>query len=336
MKILITGGCGFIGSFFTEELRRRYPDATLVVLDALYDCASEANIAGIPGVKFYKGNLQNKDLLSILFQQYSFDWVAHLAAQTHVDTSFHTPLQFTYDNVIGTHTLLEVIRESGCVKRMLYVSTDEVYGSTSDHSPNTVDSLLEPSNPYAATKASAEMLVKSYAHSFGLNAFIVRMNNVYGPRQYPEKMVPRFIHRILEGKPLQIQGSGKQKRSMLYVEDAAKALVCVLEQAAPLQIVNVPSRDEISVLEAGEAICHLMEAPVRFEFVADRNFNDRRYWIHDTVLEGMGWRQETSFREGLRKTIDWYSECDFTSYWSRTEHHPQTAWSTAPSELYPV
>jgi UDP-glucose 4,6-dehydratase len=317
MKILITGGCGFIGSFFTEELRRRYPDATLVVLDALYDCASEANIAGIPGVKFYKGNLQNKDLLSILFQQYSFDWVAHLAAQTHVDTSFHTPLQFTYDNVIGTHTLLEVIRESGCVKRMLYVSTDEVYGSTSDHSPNTVDSLLEPSNPYAATKASAEMLVKSYAHSFGLNAFIVRMNNVYGPRQYPEKMVPRFIHRILEGKPLQIQGSGKQKRSMLYVEDAAKALVCVLEQA-------------------GEAICHLMEAPVRFEFVADRNFNDRRYWIHDTVLEGMGWRQETSFREGLRKTIDWYSECDFTSYWSRTEHHPQTAWSTAPSELYPV
>lgn len=317
MKILITGGCGFIGSFFTEEVRKRFPDATIVVIDSLYDCASIQNIQGICDITFCNGNIQNKDLLTNLFKQYSFDWVAHLAAQTHVDNSFHSPLQFTYDNVVGTHTLLEVIRESKCVKRMLYVSTDEVYGSTSDSSPNTVDSLLEPSNPYAATKAAAEMLVKSYIQSFGLNAFIVRMNNVYGPRQYPEKMVPIFIRRILEKKPLQIQGTGQQKRSMLYVEDAAKALVCVLEHARSSQTVNIPSRDEMSVIEVGERISKLMGVLCTLEFVADRNFNDRRYWIHDTVLETWGWTQTTSFDEGLRKTIEWYKACDFDTYWGK-------------------
>lgn len=315
MKILITGGCGFIGSFFTEEIRKQFPDSTIVVIDSLYDCASKRNIEGISNVIFYKGNIQDKDLLTCLFDKHSFDYVAHLAAQTHVDNSFHSPLQFTYDNVIGTHTLLEVIRESNCVKRILYVSTDEVYGSTSDLKPNTVDSLLEPSNPYAATKAAAEMLVKSYIHSFGLNAFIVRMNNVYGPRQYPEKMVPKFIRRTIEGNPLQIQGNGEQKRSMLYVEDAAKALVCVLENAHTSQTVNIPSSDEVTVKEVGNMICKLMNASCILEFVPDRNFNDRRYWIHDTILQTWGWKQTTSFDEGLCKTIEWYKECDFDTYW---------------------
>lgn len=315
MKILITGGCGFIGSFFTEEIRRQFPESTIVVIDSLYDCASKRNIEHIDTVDFYKGNIQNKELLLSLFQRYGFEWVIHLAAQTHVDNSFHSPLQFTYDNVVGTHTLLEVIRETACVRRLLYVSTDEVYGSTSDSAPNMVDSLLEPSNPYAATKAAAEMLVKSYIHSFGLNGCIVRMNNVYGPRQYPEKMVPKFIRRTLQGKPLQIQGTGKQKRSMLYVEDAVKALMYVLENAHCSQVVNIPSRDEFCVLDVGGKICSQMGVAPEFEFVADRNFNDRRYWIHDTVLETWGWTQTTPFEEGLQKTIEWYRNCDFDAYW---------------------
>lgn len=315
MNLLITGGCGFIGSFVCEELVSQYPDATICILDALYSCASSKNIESIrERVHLCIGNLQNKELLTELFRTYKFDHVIHMAAQTHVDNSFYTPLQFTLDNVVGTHTLLEVVREAGTVRRFMYVSTDEVYGSTSMTEPNTVNSLLEPSNPYAATKASAEMLVKSYIHSFKLPAFIVRMNNVYGPRQYPEKMVPKFISAILAGEPLSIQGTGTQKRSMLYVKDAANALVCVFRHAKVNQILNIPSLDEFSVLEVGTLISRLMNVEFRVKHVADRPFNDTRYWIHDDQLASMGWSQTHSLEEGLLKTIEWYKTHD-KSYW---------------------
>jgi UDP-glucose 4,6-dehydratase len=315
MKILLTGGCGFIGSFVCEKLVSEFPDATICVIDALYDCASSNNIQDIKNkIHLCIGNIQNKDLLNELFNQYKFDYVIHMAAQTHVDNSFHTPLQFTLDNVLGTHTLLEVAREQNCIKRFMYVSTDEVYGSTSMNTPNTVESLLEPSNPYAATKASAEMLVKSYIHSFKLPAFIVRMNNVYGPRQYPEKMIPNFIYANLCKNPILIHGSGEQKRSMLYVEDAADALVCVFKNARINQIVNIPSLDEFTVLEVSKKVCEFMNVDHTIEYVLDRPFNDTRYWIYDDQLKDMGWKQLTSFEEGLRKTIDWYKKHD-KLYW---------------------
>jgi dTDP-glucose 4,6-dehydratase len=259
----------------------------------------------------HRGNLQNKDLLRQLFAQYAFDWVFHLAAQSHVDSSFSTPLQFTYDNVVGTHTLLESVREAGTVTKMMYVSTDEVYGSTSDTEPNTVYSLLEPSNPYAATKAAAEMLVKSYVHSFKLPIHIVRMNNVYGPRQYPEKMIPRFIRAIQKGEPLHIQGTGLQKRSMLYVEDAASSILTFFDSARPNDIINIPSTDEFTVLEVAHRVCAEMGVSPSFVFVQDRPFNDKRYWIHGDGC------QTITFDEGLRKTIAWYSEIDVCTYWNR-------------------
>jgi dTDP-glucose 4,6-dehydratase len=314
MKILVTGGCGFIGSFVCEAICRRYPDATVVILDALYPCASEKNVESLlksPLVHLHRGTLQNRDLVALLFEQYRFEWVFHLAAQSHVDTSFSTPLQFTQDNVVGTHTLLEGAREVGCVTRFLYVSTDEVYGSTSDEAPNTVYSLLEPSNPYAATKAAAEMLVKSYIHSFKLPAHIVRMNNVYGPRQYPEKMIPKFIRALRTGEPIQIQGSGLQRRSLLYVEDAAEALLRIFETATPNQIVNIPSVDEFTVLEIATRVSQAMGKELAIVYVQDRPYNDKRYWIH-----GDG-HQTTSFEEGLRKTIVWYTEHAIETYWSR-------------------
>lgn len=313
MKILVTGGCGFIGSFVCEAICRRYPDATVVILDALYPCASEKNVESLlksPLVHLHRGTLQNRDLVAILFEQYRFEWVFHLAAQSHVDTSFSTPLQFTQDNVVGTHTLLEVAREVGCVTRFLYVSTDEVYGSTSDEAPNTVYSLLEPSNPYAATKAAAEMLVKSYIHSFKLPAHIVRMNNVYGPRQYPEKMIPKFIRALRMGEPIQIQGSGLQRRSLLYVEDAAEALLRIFETATPNQIVNIPSVDEFTVLDVATRVSQAMGKELAVVYVQDRPYNDKRYWIH-----GDG-HQTTSFEEGLQKTIAWYSTHALDTYWA--------------------
>lgn len=314
MNILVTGGCGFIGSFVCEALCRKYPTATVVVLDALYACSTEQNLSAIasrPTVHIHRGNLQNRDLLTLLFDRYKFNWVFHLAAQSHVDTSFSTPLQFTYDNVVGTHTLLEVVREAGCVSRFLYVSTDEVYGSTSNDAPNTVYSLLEPSNPYAATKAAAEMLVKSYIHSFSIPAFIVRMNNVYGPRQYPEKMIPKFIRAIQRNEPLQIQGTGLQKRSMLYVEDAADAILNFFEVAVPNQIINIPSTDEFTVLDVAAKVSKAMGVEPRIEYIQDRPYNDKRYWIH-----GEG-HQTTSFEDGLRKTIAWYTTHATETYWSK-------------------
>lgn len=318
--ILITGGCGFIGSFFCEKVVKELPNAKVIILDAMYDCASRKNIEQLldkENIIFVEGKLQNKDLLHLLFKEYKFDTVAHFAAQTHVDNSFHSALQFTYDNVVGIHTLLEIIRETGTVKRFLHISTDEVYGSTSDSKPNTVESLLEPSNPYAATKAAAEMLVKSYIHSFHLPAFIIRMNNVYGPRQYPEKMIPKFILALKTNQPIQIQGTGQQKRSLLYVEDAVDAIYLLLLNAQTNTIYNIPSQDEFSVLEVANKMVTLMGTNTQIEFIEDRPFNDKRYWIHDTVLKELGWVQNTSFEEGLQKTKDWYFSIEPCEYWSK-------------------
>ncbi len=317
--ILITGGCGFIGSFFCERLFKELPDSKLIIVDAMYDCASSFNLSGIQhkeNVRVYKGQLQNKDLLTVLFKQYRFESVAHFAAQTHVDTSFHSPLQFTYDNIVGIHTLLEVIREFGSVKKFLHISTDEVYGSTSDLEPNTVDSLLEPSNPYAATKAAAEMLVKSYIHSFHLPAFIIRMNNVYGPRQYSEKMVPKFLLAIQKNLPIEIQGSGQQKRSMLFIEDAIDAIYMIYKKGEVSKIYNIPSADEFTVLDIANKIISSTKSNTPIVFVNDRPFNDKRYWIHDNTLKGLGWTQKTSFEDGIQKTKDWYFSTDISTYWS--------------------
>ncbi len=319
-RVLLTGGCGFIGSFFAELLLKEHPEIQLVIIDALYDCASLKNIESIRGlssVKVVKGTIQNKELLSELFKTYTFDTVAHFAAQTHVDNSFHSPLQFTIDNVLGIHTLLEVAREYGTVQRFLHISTDEVYGSTSDEKPNTVESLLEPSNPYAATKAAAEMLVKSYIQSFQLPAFIIRMNNVYGPRQYPEKMIPKFLLACKHKKALEIQGTGNQKRSMLYVEDATRAIYTLLQNGKTNCIYNIPSKDEFSVLEVAKSVCEKTGSTIPFEYATDRPFNDTRYWIYDDVLEKLGWKQEMTFERGLEVTRDWYYSIDPVTYWQK-------------------
>jgi UDP-glucose 4,6-dehydratase len=318
--VLLTGGCGFIGSFFAELMLKKNPEIHLIIVDALYDCASLKNLEGIrqsPSLTIVKGTLQNKELLEELFQRYQFDTVAHFAAQTHVDNSFHSPLQFTLDNVLGIHTLLEVVREYGTVKRFLHISTDEVYGSTSNDKPNTVDSLLEPSNPYAATKAAAEMLVKSYIQSFQLQALIVRMNNVYGPRQYPEKMIPKFLLACRQKEPIEIQGTGQQKRSMLYVQDAVEAIYTLLLHGQVDEIYNIPSKDEFSVLEVAEKIMEQTNARSQLRFGTDRPFNDTRYWIYDDRLEKFGWRQTTSFEEGLKATQAWYFSIDPRTYWAK-------------------
>jgi len=234
---------------------------------------------------------------------------------------FGNSLTFTKNNVLGTHTLLECWRANqDVIKRFIHVSTDEVYGEnkmteSSEKEGSEVEfcetkSMLLPTNPYAASKAAAEVMVRSYMHSFNLPAIITRGNNVFGPRQYPEKLIPKFIFRLERGKPLCVHGKGTPRRSYLYVEDAAQAYETILFKGKIGEIYNVGTKAEISVLEVTKALIKAFglsdEEKKWIEFVPDRHFNDQRYFISTAKLEALGWTPKVDFEEGLRRTIDWY------------------------------
>ena len=339
MRLLVTGGAGFIGSAFCRRLRKDYPQFVLVNLDCLYPCSTSTatsaatSVDGSGSYTFVKGNLRDGRLLNVLLKEHAIDTVVHFAAQSHVDTSFTDPLSYTQDNVVGTHTLLEACRTYGAIKRFVHISTDEVYGENTG-AVFTETSLLKPTNPYAATKASAEMLVHSYIHSYGLPAVVIRSNNVYGPGQYPEKVIPKFIFQLLDGKPLTIQGSGHQLRSFLYVEDAVDAVLCVLFQGALGEVYNISSSDELSIRELARTLVTSIRPAASFEesltFIEDRHFNDKRYWIESKPLAALGWRQKVPFAEGLAATVDWYRAVDRTTYWcdKKTENRIALVWGS--------
>ena len=318
MRLLVTGGAGFIGSAFCRRLRKDYPQFVLVNLDCLYPCSTSTLSESAGSYTFVKGNLRDGHLLSSLLKDHAIDTVVHFAAQSHVDTSFTDPLSYTQDNVVGTHTLLEACRTYGAIKRFVHISTDEVYGENTG-AVFTETSLLKPTNPYAATKASAEMLVHSYIHSYGLPAVVIRSNNVYGPGQYPEKVIPKFIFQLLDGKSLTIQGSGHQLRSFLFVEDAVDAVLCVLFQGAHGEVYNISSSDELSIKELARTLVASIRPAATLEesltFIEDRHFNDKRYWIESKPLAALGWRQKVPFAEGLAATIAWYKAVDRATYW---------------------
>ena len=229
---------------------------------------------------------------------------------------------YTQDNILGTHILLEACREWGKLKRFLQISTDEVYGENTNHIFSET-SLLKPTNPYAASKASAEMLVHSYSHSYNLPVVTIRSNNVYGPGQYPEKVLPKFIFQLMDGKKLPIQGSGQQLRSFLYVEDAVDAILCVMFQGNTGEIYNISSNDEISILQLAKTLLHTFRPGESVEdniqFVEDRNFNDKRYWIESEPLKKLGWKQQWTIESGLQATIKWFQTIDRESYWAGTQ-----------------
>lgn len=218
--------------------------------------------------------------------------------------------------------LLEACRKWGKIVKFIQISTDEVYGENMN-SAFTETSLLKPTNPYAASKASAEMLVHSYLHSYNLPILIVRSNNIYGPGQYPEKVLPKFLFQLMEKQKLTIQGSGHQLRSFLYVEDAIDAVLCVLFQGKVGEIYNISSADELSIMTLAEKLVSLMlpgEKPSDWiEFIEDRNFNDKRYWIESEPLRRLGWKQVWSFEKGLQETIRWFQSVDRSTYWSNTK-----------------
>lgn len=317
MKLLVTGCCGFIGSNFVNYYFKKNPDVTIVNLDAMYYCASENNIdEDIKNSNRYhlvKGNLCSFDLINNILQIYSIDTVIHFAAQSHVQNSFDNALQYTNDNVVGTHTLLEACRKYGKIQKIIHISTDEVYGESmleENEEKKHEGSVLCPTNPYAATKAAAELIAKSYYHSFKMPIIITRGNNVYGPNQYPEKLIPRFIDQLLENKKVTIQGDGTNVRAFLHVNDVCEALKLVLEKGEIGEIYNIGSDDnqEYTVLEVAKILIEKIQNSSNIEdwisFIEDRPFNDKRYYISNQKVKNLGWSINVDFHKGLDEVIE--------------------------------
>lgn len=315
INLLITGGCGFIGSNFINYIFKN-EKYNIINFDAMYYCANENNILeeiiNSNNYKLIKGNLCDKNFLEYVIKENKITHVIHFAAQSHVQNSFEDSLQFTHDNILGTHTLLEVCRKYGKIERFIHVSTDEVYGESmleEDEKHKTEHSVLCPSNPYAATKAGAELIAQAYYHSYKMPIIITRGNNVYGPNQYPEKLIPRFIKLLKENKKVTIQGDGSCVRAFLHAEDTARAFECILEKGQIGEIYNIgcDEKMEYSVLEVAKILIKMIKNTEIYdewiEFIDDRPFNDKRYYISNQKVKNLGWDIKINFLYGLDKLI---------------------------------
>jgi dTDP-glucose 4,6-dehydratase len=240
-----------------------------------------------------------------LFHEFKPDVVVHFAAQSHVDTSFENAEQYIHDNIIGTYTILECVKESGC--RLVHISTDEVYGEVDlDETSNSETSVLNPTNPYSATKAGAELLVKAYGHSFKIPYVITRGNNVFGPKQYPEKVIPAFINAMLKGEPCNVHGSGQSRRNFIYVDDVSRAVMTVLTKGKNGTVYNIGTRNEYSVLDVFDILQSLVNPSATKVHVGDRPHNDKRYAVDSSALQELGWSEQVPFRDAIRQTVEWY------------------------------
>ena len=320
-SILITGGCGFIGSNFINYLFAMNDDCNIINLDAMYYCADVNNIdkknRDSPRYTFVRGNICSFDLVRHILDTHKIDTIVHFAAQSHVQNSFDDSLQYTNDNVLGTHTLLECSRRYGKIERFVHISTDEVYGESmldANECKKNEESILCPTNPYAATKAAAELIARSYYHSFKMPIIITRGNNVYGSNQYPEKLIPLFIKLLSEDKPVTIQGDGSNVRAFLHVDDVCSAIHIVLSKGKIGEIYNIGSdeNDEYTVLQVAkmliEKIKHTCEYDKWITYIKDRPFNDKRYYISNQKMKDLGWTIKVKFDDGLQSLLMWVAE----------------------------
>ena len=331
MNLLVTGGCGFIGSNFIRQrlTEASSPLAKLVNLDLLTYAGNPANLADLahdPRYVFAQGNIGDADLVARLLAEHAIDAVVNFAAESHVDRSIDSPEPFIQTNVVGTLRLLNATRQHWAklpepkksAFRFLHVSTDEVYGTLTPEDPAfTEETPFAPNSPYAASKAASDHLVRSYQHTFKLPTLTTNCSNNYGPFHFPEKLIPLVILNALDGKPLPIYGDGQQIRDWLYVEDHATAIWTVLQRGRPSETYNIGGINERPNLEVVRTICALLDAKsprkdgksysTQITFVADRPGHDRRYAIDCTKLQKeLGWKPRESFETGLAKTVDWY------------------------------
>ena len=319
--LFVTGGAGFIGSNFINEIYKHYKRIKIINFDALYYCADEKKNINEDIRKdtnrytFIHGNLQSLDLLNYIFQINKITHVIHFAAQSHVQTSFTDAIQYTQDNILGTHNLLEAVRlYCPTLKKLIHVSTDEVYGESmldADEQHKTEQTILCPTNPYAATKAGAELLAQAYNHSFNTPIIITRGNNVYGPNQYPEKVIPRFIQQLHNNEKVTIQGDGSCVRAFLHSEDTALAFIKILEKGKIGEIYNIgcDEKMEYSILDVAKILikkiknCNDDNYKEWITFIEDRPFNDQRYYISNHKIKDLGWEIKIKFEQGIDKLI---------------------------------
>lgn len=312
-SLLVTGGCGFIGSNFINYISNKYPDYFICCIDALYYCSSLNNINSdlreSSRFVFKKASINEFELVKDILIKYKITDIIHFAAQSHVDNSFDDSLQYTLDNILGTHTLLEAVRIVSKDINFFHFSTDEVYGESghTDTEPKHEMSLLCPTNPYAATKASAEMLVSAYKYSYKIKTIITRCNNVYGQNQYPEKLIPKFIKLLKNNQKVTIHGDGSSLRSFVHVDDVCDAVDYIMQKGEIGEIYNIGSEKEYSVIEVANLLISFLKPGEKYtdwiEFIQDRPFNDKRYFISNDKIKQLGWNQEKDFNQEIQKLI---------------------------------
>jgi len=318
MKILMTGGCGFIGSNFIRYILREHSDWEVVNLDKLTYAGNLRNVEDVADdlcYKFVKGDIADRELVGRLFAEENFDAVVNFAAESHVDRSILGPSPFIETNIKGVQVLLEVARKHR-VDRFIQISTDEVYGSLGKEGYFTEESSLQPNSPYAASKAAADLLCRAYHEAYGVPVVITRSSNNYGPFQFPEKLIPLMIHNALHGKPLPVYGKGENIRDWLYVTDNCRAIGLVLRKGGVGAVYNIGGGCEKKNIEIVELICDILgrrtgnqELRTTIRYIKDPrgSAHDFRYALDcSKIKKELGWEPRVNFEEGLRQVIDWY------------------------------
>lgn len=322
-KLLITGGAGFIGSHVVRLFVNAYPDYQIVNLDKLTYAGNLENLKDIEGksnYRFVKGDITDGKFIHELFYKEQFDGVIHLAAESHVDRSISNPLEFVMTNVVGTVNLLNAAmaqwKDHLDTKRFYHVSTDEVYGSLGETGLFKESTPYDPKSPYSASKASSDHFVRAYHNTYGLNVVLSNCSNNYGSHQFPEKLIPLFIHNIKNNKPLPVYGDGKYTRDWLWVEDHAAAIDTVFHHGNTGETYNIGGFNEWQNIDLIKVLCKTMDEKLGREpgsseklitYVKDRAGHDRRYAIDATKINReLGWAPSLQFEEGIAKTVDWY------------------------------
>jgi len=308
MKILVTGGCGFIGSNFIRYMLRKYPDLEIVNLDALTYAGNTENLREIENearYRFVHGRVEDAERLEEALE--GVEAVVHFAAESHVDRSILDAAPFIKTNVLGTQVLLNSALKHG-IKKFVHISTDEVYGALGEEGVFKETDPFRPRSPYAASKAAADLLVQAYFTTYGLPVCIARPSNNYGPYQFPEKLIPLMITNLIEGKKVPVYGQGLNVRDWLFVEDNCQAIDLILEKGKPGEAYNIGGKCEKHNIEVVREVLKVMgKSEEMVEFVPDRPGHDFRYALDNAKIESeLGWNPATSFEEGIRRTVEWY------------------------------
>ncbi|MBE7118560.1 dTDP-glucose 4,6-dehydratase [Bacillus cereus] len=310
MNILVTGGAGFIGSNFIHYMLKNYETYKIINYDALTYSGNLNNVKAIqdnPNYSFIKGKIQNRELLEHIINERDVQVIVNFAAESHVDRSIENPIPFYDTNVIGTVTLLELVKKYPHIK-LVQVSTDEVYGSLGKTGKFTEETLLAPNSPYSSSKASADMIALSYYKTYQLPVIVTRCSNNYGPYQYPEKLIPLMVTNALEGKTLPLYGDGLNVRDWLHVTDHCSAIDVILHKGRLGEVYNIGGNNEKTNVDVVEEIIILLGKTKKdIEFVTDRLGHDRRYAIDAQKMKNeLNWEPEYTFEQGLKETVEWY------------------------------